>query len=223
MSEGMATRVGRIISGSLNTLVDAVENSAPEIVMEQAIREVDTAIDDVRAELGKTVANKHLANTRLMGENQKHETLAEQIQIAVEEGRNDLAEAAISRQLDIEAQLPVLENAITVAGEEEKELEGYIHALQAKKREMQSDLLSYRDSRSHSITDDNSANSDVANRVSKADATFERVMSNQTRIPVSRIADERKRAVQLAELEELARQNRIKERLAQIKSKVNSL
>ena len=41
MSESISTRVGRIISGTINSLVDAVENAAPEAVMEQAVREVD--------------------------------------------------------------------------------------------------------------------------------------------------------------------------------------
>lgn len=48
MKESITARVGRIISGSLNALIDAVEDSAPEWVMEQAIREIDGAIDEVR-------------------------------------------------------------------------------------------------------------------------------------------------------------------------------
>ena len=52
MAENIASRVGRLISGTANMVVDTVENMAPEMVMEEAIREVDRAIDDVRAELG---------------------------------------------------------------------------------------------------------------------------------------------------------------------------
>ena len=57
-----------------------------------------------------------------------------------------LAEAAIAQQLDIEAQIPVLEATIADSGSKEKELEGYITALQAKKREMQDELRLYRES-----------------------------------------------------------------------------
>ena len=64
MNENVTVRVGRLISGSLNALVDAVENAVPEAVMEEAIREVDSAIDDVKAELGRVVASKHIANKR---------------------------------------------------------------------------------------------------------------------------------------------------------------
>ena len=58
--------------------------------MEEAIREVDSVIDDTRAELGRVVANKHLANSRLMEENRKHDGLSENIELAVSEGRDKL-------------------------------------------------------------------------------------------------------------------------------------
>ena len=38
MSESITTRVGRIVSGGLNALVDAMENASPEMVMEQVLR-----------------------------------------------------------------------------------------------------------------------------------------------------------------------------------------
>ena len=45
MNESIANRVGRIVSGSLNALVDAVENAAPETVLKEAIREIDSAFN----------------------------------------------------------------------------------------------------------------------------------------------------------------------------------
>ncbi len=152
MKESLIGRVGRIISGSFNSLIDAIENAAPETVRSEVIREIDTAIDDVRVELGRVVAKKHLANSRLMEENRKHEDLSEKIELAVKERRDDLAEAAISRQLDIEAQIPILETTINECGNKEKELEGYITALQAKKREMKEELHQFRESLKETVT-----------------------------------------------------------------------
>ncbi len=103
MKEKITGRVSRIISGGFNALLDAVENAAPEAVMEQALREIDEAIEEVRNELGKVIADKHMANSRLIQVNGKCEELAEKIERAVEENRDDLAEVAISQQLDIEA------------------------------------------------------------------------------------------------------------------------
>jgi len=228
MSENLTGRVGRIISGSLNSLVDAIENASPEAVMEQAIREIDSVVDDVRVELGRVVANKHLANKRLMDENRKHEDLAEKIELAVNEGRDDLAEAAISQQIDIEVQIPVLEATISECANKEKELEGYISALQAKKREMKSDLQQFREAQKESVAFQSGTDSGVAvvssggnvqSRVDKAGSAFDRVFEKATGVPVGTQPSDRSTASQLAELEELARKNRIQERLASIKGK----
>ena len=227
MRESLTSRVGRLISGSFNALVDAVENAVPETVMEEAIREIDGAIDDVRAELGRTVANRHLASTRLMEENRKHETLAENIELAVNENRDELAEAAIAQQLDIEAQIPVLESTIADCGNQEKELEGYITALQAKKREMQEELRQYRTSMSDAAATATGSpqsatekGSQVAARVDKAGSAFDRVLEKATGLAASRSSMDGKTAAKVAELETLAHNNRVKERLAAIKAKM---
>lgn len=224
MRDSLTGRVTRIISGSLNALVDAVENAAPVTVMEEAIREIDGAIDEVRAELGRVAASKHLANTRLLEENRKHEDLSSKIELAVKENRDDLAEAAIATQLDIEAQIPVLEATIADCGNQEKELEGYINALQAKKREMKEDLKQFRDAQqeAESISaggGNGSATSSggVESRVSKAESAFERVVENATGMSSRSGTGDRHDAAKLAELEKMSRANRIQERLAAIK------
>lgn len=228
MKENLTGRVGRLISGSFNALVDAVENAVPETVMEEAVREIDSAIDDVRAELGRVVANRHLSNTRLMEENRKYETLSENIELAVNESRDDLAEAAIAQQLDIEAQIPVLETTIADCTNQEKELESYISALQAKKREMQDELRQYRETVSEagatatggpqSATE---KGSNVGAKVDKASSAFDRVLEKATGLAASRSSIDGKTAAKVAELEELAHKNRVQERLAAIKSKMD--
>lgn len=221
MKEKMTSRVGRIISGSFNALIDAVENTAPEVVMEQAIREIDEAIDDVRRELSKTIANKHLANSRLMQINQKCEDLSEKIELAVNAGRDDLAETAISQQLDMEAQIPILENQINDLSGSEKELEGYVAALQGKKREMREDLNLYKSSRKviDSETPVTSGGSSVENKVDRAESTFERVITVSTGVPSGQSASDRKTAADMNELDQMSRANRVKERLAAIKAR----
>ncbi len=228
MSENLTGRVGRIISGSLNALVDVIENASPEAVMEQAIREIDSAVDDVRIELGRVVANKHLANKRLMDENRKHEDLAEKIEIALNEGRDDLAEVAISQQLDIEVQIPILDATISEGASQEKELEGYISALQAKKREMKSELQQFREVQKDSVVAQSGADSSVAvtsggsnvqSRVDKAGSAFDRVLEKATGVASGTQPSDQSAASKLAELEDLARKNRVQERLAAIKGK----
>lgn len=222
MSESIAKRVSRLVAGGFNSMVDAVENAAPETVMEQAIRELDDSIDQIRAELGQVIANKHLASNRLMEENRRHDEIGAKIQLAVDEMRDDLAEVAIAQQMDIEAQIPILERTISDAGERERELEGYIRALQGKKREMEVELSDYKATRlmDSGPSDESTgvAISSADGKAQKAVSAFDRAMRSATGVSGPGDVSDRKSAAQLAELDELARRNRIKERLAEIKA-----
>lgn len=223
MREKITGRVSRIISGGFNALLDAVENAAPEAVMEQALREIDDAIAEVRNELGKEIANKHMANSRLMQVNGKCEELAEKIELAVEENRDDLAEVAISQQLDIEAQIPILEAQIADLSTSEKELEGYIAALKGKKNEMKEDLRLFKASRKEAGISESgqavSKNGSIESKVSKAESAFGRVLENSTGITPGSGTEDRNTAAAMNELEDMSRKNRIQERLAAIKGK----
>lgn len=226
MKDKLIGRVGRIISGSFHSLVSALENAVPESVLEEAIREIDAAIDEVRTELGKVIAQKHLANNRLMAENKKHEDLSAKIELAVAEQRDDLAEAAVALQLDIEAQIPVLEATINDCGVQEKELEGYITALLAKKRQMHDELRQFKQTQAEAqqrraTGTPASSGSSVEGKVAKAESAFDRVIEGATGLGSIGSAANKKNASQLAELEDLARKNRIEERMAAIKSKMN--
>jgi phage shock protein A len=218
MSEGLFTRVSRIISGSVNLAVERAESAAPEAVMKEAIREVDSAMADVRKQLGEVVARRHNATQRLQSEQKRHEELSAQIRVALAQGREDLAEAAAATLLDLEAQFPVLEASVTDCGAEEKELENYIRALQARKREMEAEmaqvLKTVKASDSATVNTRSPGTGRVEAAVDQANSAFDRVASAATGVNGAvRSTD----AAKLAELEELARRNRIAERLAQFK------
>lgn len=227
MNESLGSRVRRLVSGTVNAIVDQVESLAPEVVMEEAIREMGRAVDDVRLELGKVIARQHQATRRLATENQHHEELSEQIRLAVAEGREDLAEAGVERLLDIEAQIPVLQQAIADTRAEQTELEGYISALQARQREMRFELNEYRSAKAAAAVaaDTNGGVSDsgsAARRADLADEAFNRIMSSAGGFAANGGPIDAKSAALRTELEDLHRQNRIKERLAELKGEVNS-
>ncbi|WP_071872044.1 PspA/IM30 family protein [Atopomonas hussainii] len=217
MAESLAQRVGRLVSASFNAVVSELEDNAPQMLMEQALRELAQATDQVRTELGQQLAQKHRANVRLLEENARHETLGEQIELAVAQGRDDLAQAGIAEQLDIEAQLPVLENCLSDCQAREKELEGYIAALQAKQRELQAQLQSFIAQQNSLNTSPIAAgtNSGAQQQAQRAEEAFERAMQRATGLPGREV---KQNAQQLAELEALARDNRIQERLAALKA-----
>lgn len=221
MSETLSRRVGRLVSGGFHALIDAAENLAPEAVMNESIREIERAVDEVRAELGKVLAQKHLATKKMADESNRHEAIDANLQAAVDAGRDDLAEAGIAEQMDIEARLPILENTIADCAAQEKELEGFIAALQAKKREMQQQLQDWRAAQQSMGTGKTAGgNGSDLNRIArdaeKSGNTFDRVMGRQNSVHSSTDAAQ---LAKLKELEDLSRNNRIAERLAALKAK----
>ena len=221
MSETLSRRVGRLVSGGFHALIDAAENLAPEAVMNESIREIERAVDEVRAELGKVLAQKHLAAKKMADESNRHEAIDANLQAAVDAGRDDLAEAGIAEQMDIEARLPILENTIADCAAQEKELEGFIAALQAKKREMQQQLQDWRAAQQSMGTGKTAGgNGSDLNRIAcdaeKSGNAFDRVMGRQNSVHSSTDAAQ---LAKLKELEDLSRNNRIAERLAALKAK----
>ena len=82
----------------------------------------------MRAELGKVLAQKHLAAKKMADESNRHEAIDANLQAAVDAGRDDLAEAGIAEQMDIEARLPILENTIADCAAQEKSSKALIAA-----------------------------------------------------------------------------------------------
>lgn len=220
MTDSLKTRVGRVIAGSVHALLDRIEDQAPEATMEQSIREADAVIDEVRHELGTVSANRHLSQRQHANLNQLHATLSSQIDEAMTAGREDLARAAVARQLDIEAQLPVLETTLAEHARQEGELTGFVAALLAKKREMQDALAEFRKSRAAAAataTAPAGAGS-AAHRIGKVTDAFDRVYERQTGLSGTARQNSLQQAAQLKELDDLVRDNKITERMAQLKA-----
>jgi len=226
MSETLTGRVGRLISASITALFDEKDDSSPDAVMAKAIAEVDAVIDEVRLELGRVVASRHLANKRLMNEQRKHEALAVEIDLLIGQGRDDLAEAAIARQIDIETQIPLLNVAITNASNQLEDLEAYVAALQAKKREMSVELQTFQFVQKQEVQIQGSGavladNANVATGLDRATSDVDTARESATDMASSGDLDRDNQAltIKLAELEELMRKKKIKARLSSIKGK----
>jgi phage shock protein A len=222
MAEVLRTRVGRVIAGSMHALLDRIEDHAPEAMMEQSIREADSVIDEVRHELGIVSANRHLLQQQHASLNTQHAKLAAQIDEALAGARDDLARAAVARQLDIEAQLPVLEKTLGEHTHQEGELQGYVVALLAKKREMQDSLFEFRKSRAAtSALDTNKGGVGASKAERKMDDvtdSFDRIYERQTGVASLAAGNTLQQAAKLKELDDMVRENKIAERMAQLKA-----
>jgi phage shock protein A len=221
MAETLAVRVTRILAGSAHALLDKIEDIAPEAIMKQAIREIDQVLADVRADLGRIEAAKHLITTHINRLNNENEQLAVHVETALEKGEEALARAGIERQILIDDQTPVLQRSLAEQQDKARELEGYITALLAKRREMEDTFQEFLATSAQRGAPDRAAPGlGQGARVENAQSAFDRVLARQ--VGVSGLgAPNGGDAQKLKELQDLARRNRIDERLAQLKSRLN--
>lgn len=210
MNEHLISRVSRLISGSINSLVDMAEEMAPEVVMKESIREVESTISEIKVLLGKEVVNQKTLISKLESENKKYEELSLQIDVALKENREDLAKLAIAKQIDIETQLPILEESLKQSESDISKLENYIDALHAKTREMNEELIAYSKIRKEQKID-----AKIDSNIQKAESAFDRVNSTGKNSLLNE--DD----IKLSELDKLTRENRINERLQSIKENKN--
>jgi len=221
MADTLKARVGRTIAASVHALIDRIEDQSPATAMEQTLREADGVIDDVRQELGKASANRHLAQQQHARLNSQHAELIEQIDLALGQGREDLARAAVARQLDIEAQIPVLETTLADLARQESELQGYVAALLAKRREMEEALQGFRASRlaaSGPGATPSEPHRSAEHRMDNIAVAFDRIHQRQTGLSGTDQKKSLQQAAQLKELDDLVRDNKIAERMAQLKA-----
>lgn len=223
MSESLARRVARLVSGGFHAMLDKAEDCIPEAVMQENIRELERTIDEVRTELGKVLAQKHLATKKLADENNRHEQLAGQIATALDVGREDLAKAGIAEQLDIEARLPVLEQSLADCSSQERELDAFVAALLAKKREMQAALDDWKRAQA-SIGGTATGGGADSNKMAQLERAaeqngvqFNRVLQRQGGIGIA--SPDAAQAAALQELSDLGREAQIAARLAALKAK----
>jgi phage shock protein A len=220
MSESLRTRVTRVIAGGAHALLDKIENVAPVVVLEQSVRELEQVTDEVRAELGLIVANRHLTQQQHLKLNKEHDTIGAALVTAIADKRDDLAKPAIARQIDIEAQLPILESSLNELSLQDKELSGFIDALMGKKREMQRAISDFEASRrvSESNANGKSALVGAEAKIQSVQSSFDRTYQRQTGLNPNAQAASLQQSAKLTELTQLVIDNKINERLAALKA-----
>ncbi len=225
MAHKFNQRVTHIISSSAHALLDKIEGLTPIASLEQNIRDLDGLTEEVRTELGKVAANLHLSQRQHSTLSQEHAQIEQALDTALQQGKEELAKVAIARQLDIEAQLPILENNIEDAGIQQKELSGYIDALLSKRREMQDTIAHIEQtirSQSSSMTSAasiNDPNGALQSKLQGIQTTFDDAVRKQTGVSTSGHQASLSQTKDLNSLKDLVREQAIAERLAKAKTK----
>jgi phage shock protein A len=223
MSDKLLSRIARIVAGITHNAVTQAEQAAAVPVMEQAIRDIDQAVKDVRAEIGQNEATKYNAGRRIGELQSERDGLDRKIALALREDKEELTEAGVGRQLDIENQLALLQRTLREAEEDIAKLSGSINALQASRREAQQRLQELKRMAQVAGGPDSGngpgngmgGGRSAASKAAEAIDDAQRIGESLTGLPAgeSRISHK-----DLDELAELHRQHEIRERLAKHKA-----
>lgn len=220
VAESVFMRVRRLISASVEDGVDAMERAGGTSVMREAIREVDRAVDEVRSEHEAAAARRlHAARQQRMIR-ERLTGLEEKARFALAENREDLAEAAVARQLEFEAQAERLDAVQAEARLEEARLEECLTALKGRRAQMEEELASFESAqRDAALGGDGPTRPGrgTERRMARAEAAFDRAMAGAGAASgVSRT--DAKAAVKVAELEVMQKSAVIAQRLAALRA-----
>lgn len=219
MTDSIFMRVRRLLSAQIADAVDAMERANSDATMREAIREVDRVIDEVRAGQDGTMVRRLQAARQQAMIAKSVVDLTAKARFALEGGREDLAEIALSRQFDLEAEATRLKQIEADAREEEARFEESLIALRTRKKQMEEALAAYDIARADAMLGADGASIETARgierKVESAEAAFDRALSGAGGIVVKR--GEAGAITGLAEIETLQRRAAIAERLAALK------
>ena len=218
MAESVFARVRRVLSGRIEDSVDAMERANSDGTMREAIREVDRALDEVRGDKEAAMTRRLQAARQQEMIGTKIDELTGKAKFALQEGREDLAEGALTRQVDLEGQFAKLEKLQALSRIEEQKLEESMTALHARKSEMEEALAAFMIARSDASMggDDGFDNKlDIEKKIRNAEAAFDRAMTGAGGVEFSR--SDAKAINAVAELDTMQKGATVAERLAALK------
>ena len=210
MNEGILSRMGRLIAGAANAAVDRLEDVNKVSVVEQALREIDAAAEEARADIGRSKAEEYRINSRRTALAEDLAAIDDKIRTALSTGREDLAKAGVARQIDLEAQIAALDRALSDVTAHIGEGHQALQAVLATRREAEARLAELRRSEAAHPPETRPGRVRAGDGAARAAAAVSRV----TGVPPGSAAASR----ELDELDRLHREKAIEARLARFRT-----
>jgi phage shock protein A len=218
MAESIFVRVQRVVSGGVGSAVDFAETLSGTSLMRQAVRDMQSAMSRTRDEADEALTRQLQAEHQLATQRKQLETLKEQARFALAKGRDDLAEVAVARQIDVERQIERLAKVAADSKAEEARLQEALAALKLRTAEMEEQLAAFQAAQAAARSTEGApgrAHVRAERKAERAEEAFDRAMK-----AAGGIAGERPRpeaSAKVAEIEALQREAAVAERLAALR------
>jgi len=130
---GIFSRMSDIISANLNDMVEGMED--PEKMLRQAVREMESTIDQARQSTAKTIANETMIKNELKKNQQQVQLWTSRSSTAISDTNDELARKCIGRKQEHEKLVLALQDELEESNVTVKRLRGQLEAMEAKHAE----------------------------------------------------------------------------------------
>ena len=220
MAEKISERVRRLVAGTIEDGVEALERAGGDTIMRESIREVERACDEIRRRRDDAQVQKLHATRQIAVFRDKIEGLNAKAEYALAENREDIAEAVVSRQIDFEAIVSDLETTRNDADARVTTLERELAQFEGRAAAMREQLRVFTEAREAVGTATASRGeprAELERQTKRAEGAFDRAMQGAGGQPLAGSTDPDVLS-RLAELERMSRQDAIQKRLDALKA-----
>ncbi len=218
MSESIFIRVKRIVSANIEDIVDSMEKAGGTSIMREAVRELERVVDDAKSERDEATVRRLQAVRQQKVYAEHLDSMQQRAQFAMDEGREDLAEAALHRKLEFEAQLEKLATIEAETTEQERELEEAVASLEIRKAHMEEELKNFEAARQEAgvgIEAPVSKSNDTKRKVERIEKAYARAMDA---VGGTTFRSDHNKTSQIAELDTIMKDREIQERMEALRN-----
>jgi len=216
MPDSVFVRVERIIRTSADRALELAERATGTVLVREAARELEQAEDRLRTDRQTADRKGRRAADAQKEIRAKLAELTDHARYALSKNREDLARAALARQVELEKETGDWETIAAEAKVEAKCIDDALAQVVARRKQIQGELAALEREQKASAPargGKEGVEARVANAIGKADRMFERAMSER-----SAIAEPAEAARAMADIAAMKRDDAIEERLAALKA-----
>ena len=219
MNESIFVRVQRVVSGGVESAIDMAEQLSGTSLARQAMREMDAAIARTRDEADDAMMKRLQAEHQLATQRKNLAALTDQARFALDRKRDDLATAAVARQIEVEQHIERLVKLEADSRAEESRLAESLAALKLRKAQMEEQFEAFQAAQRAANADGEAPgrrNVRAERKAERAEEAFDRAIAAAGGLSGDRASPDA--AAKVAEIQKLQKQAAVAERLASLRA-----